>query len=107
VDDLRESPAIQAAHLLKAAGADVTAFEPYKPCAAVEGIRTAGTLEQILQGVEVLVLLVGHTVFKDLQPGQLAGMTPARVLVDCVDLWTDPAWKAAGFDVHRLGVGWR
>ena len=38
VDDLRESPAIEVALLLKKAGAQVTVFEPYKTSYSIDGI---------------------------------------------------------------------
>ena len=39
VDDLRESPAVEVVHLLQDAGAEVKAFEPFKPAAGLPGIR--------------------------------------------------------------------
>ena len=49
VDDLRESPAIEVAHLLQAEGALVTAFEPYKPDGRLNGLTLSRTLEEALQ----------------------------------------------------------
>ena len=105
VDDLRESPAIQAAYLLKEAGADVIAYEPNKPTAILRGLKTADALQSALNHAELLVLLVGHDPFRQFQPQELAQHTQARVLVDCVNAWRDPAWQEAGFAVHHLGVG--
>lgn len=104
VDDLRESPAIQVAYLLKEAGADVVAYEPNKPAAVLEGLKTVDALQPVLDHAELLLLLVGHDSFRQLHPQELAQRTQARALVDCVNVWTDPAWQEAGFEVHRLGV---
>ncbi len=106
VDDLRESPAIEVVHLLQAEGALVKAYEPYKPQAALEGVSLAPDLDGALEGAEAILLLVGHRPFRDLKPSEVAARTPARLIVDTVNLWDDHApWEAAGFRILRLGVG--
>jgi UDP-N-acetyl-D-mannosaminuronic acid dehydrogenase len=105
VDDLRESPAIEVARLLVEAGCQVKAFEPCKPEAAIAGLTTVPTLEDALSGAEVFLLLVGHKVFRALNPQAVAQMTPGRVVIDTVNGWVDQDWEAAGFKVYRLGVG--
>ncbi len=109
VDDLRESPAIEVARLLVEAGCQVRAFEPCKPEAVIEGLASVATLEAALSEAEVLVLLVGHRVFRGLDPHAVAEMTQARVVVDTINGWAGEDWQAAGFKVYRLGVGdpWR
>ncbi len=103
VDDIRESPAIEVVHLLAAAGAWVTAYEPFKPEAQVEGVQVALTLEAALEGVEALLLLVGHTSLQALKPAEVSAMTTARVAIDCVGGWAASDWRAAGFQFYRLG----
>ncbi|RME05534.1 MAG: nucleotide sugar dehydrogenase [Anaerolineae bacterium] len=105
VDDLRESPALEVGRLLVEAGAQVKAYEPYKQNVRIEGIPTAPTLESALRGSEAIALLVAHTPFRELAPETVAAMTDARLVVDAVNLWPPDVWAAAGFDVHRLGVG--
>jgi UDP-N-acetyl-D-mannosaminuronic acid dehydrogenase len=104
VDDLRESPAIEVARLLAQAGAVVRSYEPYKPDAALDGLRLAPTLEQALAGAELILLLVRHKPFLELDPLQVAALTQARLVVDAVNAWDLPSWEAAGFLVSRLGV---
>ncbi len=105
VDDLRESPAIEVAHLLQEAGADVIAYEPYKVEHAVPGIPAAPDLESALKGSDILAFLVAHTPFRELRPEAAAALTEARLVVDTVNLCDPAAWEAAGFTLHRLGVG--
>ncbi len=105
VDDLRESPATEICRLLSAAGAEVTAYEPYKPDAIVEGVKTASTLAAILDEADVLLLLVGHTPLKNLDPVVAAQLTAARVVVDCVNAWSREDWEYNGFHLFRLGDG--
>jgi hypothetical protein len=57
-----------------------------------------------VQDAEMLVLLVAHKPLIQLEPDQLAGMTPARILVDTVNGWSKQPWQQAGFKLSRLGV---
>ena len=103
VDDLRESPAVEVVHLLAQAGAHVLAWEPFKPQANLPGVQQAASLAQAIGQADVLLLLVAHSEFKALQPADVAKATPARVLYDAVGVLDAPAWRKAGFTVHRLG----
>jgi len=105
VDDLRESPAIDVAHLLVGAGADVIAYEPFKLDAKIEGITLASNLAAALEGSDALVLLVPHSPLKNLPPEDVAALTASRLVVDTVNGWDPEVWEKAGFSVHRLGVG--
>ena len=103
VDDLRESPAIEVAGLLADAGAQVSAFEPFKPDAIVEGVSLKPTLEEALAGADMLLLLVNHAQFRTLDPQTIARLTPARTVVDLVGGWKAEVWRKASFQVYRLG----
>ncbi|MEJ5240121.1 MAG: UDP-N-acetyl-D-mannosamine dehydrogenase [Anaerolineales bacterium] len=105
VDDLRESPAIEVIHLLQREGARVKAFEPFKPDAHVEGVFAVPTLEQALAEAELILVLVRHTTFLQLEPQAIAAQTPARLIVDTVNAWDAARWQAAGFRLWRLGDG--
>ncbi len=105
VDDLRESPATEIIHELQNAGAHVKAYEPFKPDADLPGVTAIPTLEGALSESDVLLFLVGHTNFKQLDPVKVAALTPARIVVDTVSVCDPAAWEAAGFRLFRLGVG--
>ncbi len=105
VDDLRESPAIEAIHLLQQEGAQVKAFEPFKPAAQVKGVFTVPTLEQALADAELILVLVRHTMFVHFDPQMVAAQTPARLIVDTVNAWDAERWQSAGFRLLRLGNG--
>jgi UDP-N-acetyl-D-mannosaminuronic acid dehydrogenase len=64
VDDLRESPAAEVAHLLIDAGADVRAFEPFKT-EGLPGIPMCPTLEETIRDAEAILLLVRHAQFRE------------------------------------------
>ncbi len=105
VDDLRESPAIEIARLLAKAGAQVTAYEPYKPEDTFAGFCTSTTLEGALKDAQAVALLVGHRRFREFKPEELRRLTNSRILVDVVNAWDSSAWQAAGFKVFRIGSG--
>ncbi len=104
VDDLRESPAIEVARLLQEGGALVTAYEPCKTDAQIEGLHIVPTLAEAIAEADALLLLVGHTQLRGLQPEVAAQMTPARVVVDTVNGWPAAAWQGLGFRVFKIGV---
>lgn len=105
VDDLRESPAVEVIHLLEEAGAEVKAYEPFKPDANLPGVHSVPTLEMVLKDVDAVILLVNHTQFRTLTPDVLAAKTKARILVDTVNGWAGRDWQAEGFTLHLLGDG--
>lgn len=104
VDDLRESPAVEVVHLLQGEGAQVKAWEPFKPEAKLNGINMAASLEEAVRAADVILLLVKHTEFINFQPDEIASKTRARVLIDCVNGWEAGYWKNTDFIVYRLGV---
>ena len=104
VDDLRESPAAEVAHLLIDAGADVRAFEPFK-LDGLPGIPMAPSLEEVLKDADAILLLVRHSQFREMDPLEIATLTSTRIVIDTVNAWDAEAWGNAGFSVFRLGVG--
>ncbi len=105
VDDMRESPAVEAAHLLVQAGAKVKAFEPYKTTAEIPGLEMAASLAEVFADADAILVLVAHAPIRTLEPEVVAKLTPARVVIDTVNTWPVEKWTAAGFSMSRLGVG--
>jgi UDP-N-acetyl-D-mannosaminuronic acid dehydrogenase len=105
VDDLRESPSVEVADLLSQAGAIIKAYEPYKPEAQFSHFSTVNSLEEALTDAEIIVLLVAHKQFRELDAQRIMAMTPARFVVDAVNAWSKPEWEKSGFKFYRIGVG--
>jgi UDP-N-acetyl-D-mannosaminuronic acid dehydrogenase len=105
VDDLRESPAIEICKILSAEGTRVVAYEPYKPEFQHAGLETVTTLAAALDGADALLLLVAHSALRNLSPEVVAQLTPARVVVDCVNAWSAKDWEPFGFTIYHLGDG--
>jgi UDP-N-acetyl-D-mannosaminuronic acid dehydrogenase len=104
VDDLRESPAVEVVHLLQKEGAQVRAWEPFKPDAKLKDVDMAESFDDAVREADLILLLVRHTEFVKLTPQAMERKTTARLLVDCVNGWQSALWQQAGFSVYRLGV---
>jgi UDP-N-acetyl-D-mannosaminuronic acid dehydrogenase len=103
VDDLRESPAAEVVHLLQKEGASVKAFEPFRP-EGLPGIDCVPSLEEAVREADSILLLVQHSQFRAIRPAELAGITPARVVIDLRNVWKQAEWQAAGFRLFTLGA---
>ena len=104
VDDLRESPAAEVVHLLQKEGVTVKVWEPFKSDARLNGIDMAASFEAAIEDADLILLLVRHTGFIEIQPEEIVSKTRARLLIDCVNGWDASLWEANGFIVYRLGV---
>jgi UDP-N-acetyl-D-mannosaminuronic acid dehydrogenase len=105
VDDLRESPAIVVAEGLAAEGAQVSIYEPYVQTIKIEGTKTVADLPSALEGADALILLVDHTEFVEVDPKMIASWMPGKLAFDTRGVWDAEAWKTAGIELFKLGVG--
>ena len=103
IDDLRESPAIEIVNLLLKEKARVTVFEPFKPDGFHGNARSVIDLEDALHDCEILLLLVAHHQFTELDPQIIRQMTAATYAVDMCGGWQRQAWENAGFQFLKLG----
>jgi UDP-N-acetyl-D-mannosaminuronic acid dehydrogenase len=107
VDDLRESPAIEVVKQLVDTEAEVVTFEPFKVEASVEGATSAANLTEAITDADMLVLLVGHTALRMLDPIEAGAITGGKLAIDAVNGWRASYWEQAGFNVVKLGDGKR
>lgn len=97
VDDLRESPAVELAHHLVDAGAELFAYEPFRLNAGIPGITQVDSLETALLVADLIVLAVGHEHFTKLEPMKIKRKTKADIVFDAVRGWNKDEWESAGF----------
>jgi UDP-N-acetyl-D-mannosaminuronic acid dehydrogenase len=71
VDDVRESPVLQIAHLLRDSGLNVLACEPNVHQGSIDGFDNHG-LDEILKDADYLVLAVPHRQFLDARESLMA-----------------------------------
>lgn len=105
VDDLRESPAVEVAYKCHQAGAKVMAFEPFKPDFKHDGISMTGSLVEVVEKADAVLLLVNHSQFRSIDASALKKQTPAQLVFDTVNGWDRAAFQNAGFKYYRLGDG--
>jgi UDP-N-acetyl-D-mannosaminuronate dehydrogenase len=104
VDDFRESPAVHCVELLQKAGVKVRVLEPFLK-GKIPGIKTFATAAETVKAADLILLLVNHSAFKDIDPLDLLPLTSARIVFDTVNGWDRNAWEQAGFKVFHLGSG--
>jgi UDP-N-acetyl-D-mannosaminuronic acid dehydrogenase len=78
VDDTRESPTIKLVEILKKRGLSVAIYDPVASCFKYE----LSSLDDSLKGSDLLILMVGHSVFKDIDFSRAAGLMRNRKVLD-------------------------
>lgn len=105
-DDVRDSPALDVAVMLRGLGADVVATDP-------QGIANARlrhpqldyveSLEEAVSGAEIVVLLTEWAEYRALQPDWLESLTAGRTIIDGRNVLDPASWRAAGWTYRGMG----
>ncbi|CAN5169169.1 UDP-glucose/GDP-mannose dehydrogenase family protein [soil metagenome] len=105
-DDVRDSPALDVASRLAAAGAVVRATDP----AAIEtsrrvhpGLDYVETPEGAAAGAEVVLVLTEWIDYSELDPALFGSIVGDRVVIDGRNCLDPVAWRAAGWNYRGLG----
>ena len=106
-DDTRDSPALDVACRLRAAGALVTVTDPE---ALQNAERRLGGLVELepdtdaaLHGAELTVLLTEWDEYRDLDPERAAGLVAAPRMIDGRNVLDPRQWRDAGWEIRSLG----
>ena len=102
-DDTRNSPALAIAQTLRAWRWEVRLYDPHVPHAPELG-ATLGSAQEAATGADALLLMTDHREFLALDPHALQPVMRGRLVFDTRGLLDEAAWRAAGFDVQRLGA---
>lgn len=100
VDDFRESPAVEVAHLLAAKGAKVSAYDPFSSKEVLPGINVSADLAAAVQGAEIVVVMVAHRQVLQLVTADFAS---APAIFDCVNGFKGEAWGQYPGRLFKLG----
>lgn len=107
-DDIRDSPALDVAQQLADAGAHVTVTDP----AAINNawlrypqLRFEASLEQALDGAELVLLLTEWEAYRTLSPERAGKLVRRRAVLDARNALDAAAWTEAGWTVRGLGRG--
>ncbi|OLF04503.1 UDP-glucose 6-dehydrogenase [Actinophytocola xinjiangensis] len=106
-DDLRDSPALAVAALLRQAGAKLVGYDPALRSgdvrADLDGITLVDDPYQAAEGVEAVVVLTEWAEFRSLDWSKLAGVVARPVVVDTRNLLDPDVVRRAGFEWNGLG----
>jgi UDP-N-acetyl-D-mannosaminuronic acid dehydrogenase len=105
VDDIRESPALQVARLAVEHGYDVRLYDPHVAPGTAGLPAPLLPLEQAVRNAEVVVVLVDHTVFRQIDVAVVASLAARLQVLDTRGGPDRAAWQARGFRVAVLGNG--
>ncbi|MFD5828124.1 UDP-glucose dehydrogenase family protein [Lentzea sp. NPDC060358] len=103
-DDLRDSPALAVAAMLRQAGAELVGYDP-----ALPGGRDLGSVSvvddpyQMAKDVDALVVLTEWPDFRSLDWARLAGTVRQPVVVDMRNILDPDVIRRAGFTCTSLG----
>lgn len=105
-DDVRDSPALDAAVRLRGLGAEVRATDP----AAIENARRLHpqldyreSFDDAVTGADVVVLVTEWDEYRYLDPEVVGRLVGAKRVVDGRNSYDPAAWRAAGWEYRGLG----
>lgn len=105
-DDVRDSPALSVAGSLSLAGADVSVYDPQAMDNARKIFPTLGyadSVEEALEGADVVVLATEWTQFRELDPVAVGELVDRKVIIDGRNVLPVEKWQAAGWELRALG----
>ena len=105
-DDVRDSPALDIAAQIHAAGADVVvhdpkAIEPAKK--RFPNLKFAETIEDCVQGADLILHLTEWKVYRELDPNSLKQLVKQTKILDGRNALDRDKWRQAGWQFHALG----
>ena len=105
-DDVRDSPALDIAAQLQAAGASVVVHDPK----AIENARKrfpklgfAASVQECVKDSDLILHLTEWREYRDLDPKDLASLVKKKTVIDGRNALDRDKWRAAGWQFHALG----
>ena len=105
-DDVRDSPALDIAAQIHAAGAEVVIHDPK----AIEparkrfpNLKFAESIEECVTGADLILHLTEWKVYRELDPILLKGLVKQPNILDGRNALDRDKWRAAGWQFHALG----
>jgi UDPglucose 6-dehydrogenase len=105
-DDVRDSPALDIAAQLQAAGASVIVHDPK----AIENARKrfpklgfAATVQECVKDSDLILHLTEWREYRELDPKTLASLVKKKIVIDGRNALDRDKWRAAGWQFHALG----
>jgi UDPglucose 6-dehydrogenase len=105
-DDVRDSPALDIAAQIAAAGAIVTIHDPKAIAPAKRRFPALGFSEDIdgaLKGADLVLHLTEWKIYRELDPAKMAKLVANPIMIDGRNALDREAWIAAGWKFRALG----
>ena len=105
-DDVRDSPALDIAAQLQAAGASVVVHDPK----AIENARKrfpklgfAANVQECVKDSDLILHLTEWREYRELDPNALAALVKNKIVIDGRNALDRDKWRSAGWKFHALG----
>ena len=105
-DDVRDSPALDIAAQLQAAGASVVVHDPK----AIENARKrfpklgfAANVQECVKDSDLILHLTEWREYRELDPNSLAALVKKKTVIDGRNALDRDKWRSAGWKFHALG----
>ena len=105
-DDVRDSPALDIAAQIQAAGAVVTVHDPKAIANAQKrfpALNFAATVEDALKDAELVLHLTEWKIYRDLNPVKMKTLVKSAIMIDGRNALDREAWRSAGWRFRALG----
>ena len=105
-DDVRDSPALDIAAQLHAAGADIVVHDPQGIEPARKRFPTlkyAEVVNDAVKDVDLILHLTEWKEYRQLDPAALGSLVKGKVIIDGRNMLDRTLWRSAGWKFHALG----
>ena len=105
-DDVRDSPALDIAVQIAAAGAQVTIHDPKAIASAKKRFPALGFAEDVevaLKGADLVLHLTEWKQYRELDPAKVKALVASPIIIDGRNALDREAWIAAGWKFRALG----
>jgi UDPglucose 6-dehydrogenase len=106
-DDVRDSPALDIAAQLQAAGAIVTVHDPKAIANAQKrfpALKFAESIEAAFTDAEIVLHLTEWKIYRELDPTKMKSLVKNPIMIDGRNALDRSAWRKAGWKFRALGV---
>ena len=105
-DDVRDSPALDIAAQIQAAGAIVTVHDPKAIANAQKrfpALKFAEDINNTLKDAEIVLHLTEWKIYREINPAQVKYLVKTAIMIDGRNALDRDAWRAAGWKFRALG----
>jgi UDPglucose 6-dehydrogenase len=106
-DDVRDSPALDIAAQLQAAGAIVTVHDPKAIANAQKrfpALKFAESIEATFTDAEIVLHLTEWKIYRELDPTKMKSLVKNPIMIDGRNALDRSVWRKAGWKFRALGV---